>query len=51
MAKEWKAFVEADCALGSIPGETVAEAKAYIKNNIDTGDLGPIKIKTIEEDE
>ena len=51
MAKEWKALVEADCLLASIPGETEADAREYLKKHIDTGDLGPITIKEVLEDE
>jgi len=48
--KTWKAFVEADCALGNVPGETEAEAREYIEEHVDTGDLGPINIRAIEEE-
>lgn len=46
----WQALVEADCGLGNIPGETEAEAREYIEERVDTGDLGPIRIRGLEEE-
>lgn len=47
----FKALVEADCILGNVPGDTEEEAREYIEENINTGELGPVKIRAIEEED
>lgn len=48
--KQWTAYVEADCILGSIPGDTEADAREYIEQYIHTGDLGPVEIRHVEQE-
>lgn len=49
--KTWNAFVEADCGIGNVPGETEEDARRYIEAHVDTGDLGPIRICGLEPED
>lgn len=47
----WEAFVEASSGLGSIPGETEADAREYIETYVDTGHLGPVRIRALQRED
>ena len=48
---EWVVQVEADCIMAGIPGDTKEDAREYVEQYVKTGHLGPVNIKSIEEDE
>lgn len=47
----YKAFIEADCIVSSVPGDTKEEARKYLEEHVDTGDLGPVQIRQVEEED
>jgi len=50
--QRYKALVEADCII--VPSkefESEDEAEAWLEDNIRTGDLGPVNVKAVEEDD
>jgi len=48
--QRYKALVEADCII--VPNkefESEDEAEAWLEDAVRTGDLGPVRVKTVEE--
>lgn len=46
---QYVAFVEAD-AIFTIPADTRSEAREYIDRHIESGHLGPLNIRSLEEE-
>lgn len=47
---KYKAFVEADCII-AFEAKDEEHAEEYLKLVVETGDLGPLNVKSIEENE
>lgn len=47
----YTAFIEADCIVSSVPGNTKEDAREYLEECVDTGDLGPVQIRQVEEED